>query len=169
MRRPASGASWTAHRIADTLPSSSANSPRRFRISFLLRASSIHKAGHYAIAMKAQRVERETTMGGPWERHQIGKFDTTTMKRTVVLVAFAATIALALGAVATASGGPATFYSFGSAGNGELGYDPSTIFPGSTNPVPTLVTVSNSGGPLSAAAGPFHSAVVTADGQLYTF
>jgi alpha-tubulin suppressor-like RCC1 family protein len=119
--------------------------------------------------MKTQGIDRETTMGGPWERHQIWKFDTTTMKRTAALMAVAATIALAFGAVAAASGGAATFYSFGSAGNGELGYDPSTIFPGPTNPVPTLVTVSNSGGPLSAAAGPFHSAVVTADGQLYTF
>ncbi|HEX7797714.1 MAG TPA: fibronectin type III domain-containing protein [Vicinamibacterales bacterium] len=108
-------------------------------------------------------------MGGPWKRHRLGKVDTTTTKRTAALVAFAATIALTFGAVAAASGGAATFYSFGSAGNGELGYDPSTISPGSINPVPTLVTISNSGGPLTAAAGPFHSAVVTATGELYTF
>jgi alpha-tubulin suppressor-like RCC1 family protein len=109
-------------------------------------------------------------MGAGTKRHETGKAHAT-VKRTVSAVVFAAAIAVAFAAVATASGGAATFYGFGSGGNGELGYDVSLNPPPapSINSTPTLVTVSNSGGPVSAAAGPFHSAVVTADGQLYTF
>jgi alpha-tubulin suppressor-like RCC1 family protein len=92
--------------------------------------------------------------------------------RIAVSVGVAFTLALGVRAVAVGTNNTAaTVYTFGDDGDGQLGYDPSTDPPPgpSINPTPTLVTIASSGGPVTTAAGSFHSVVRTVTGELYTF
>ena len=76
-----------------------------------------------------------------------------------------------VGRAVSINSGPATFYGFGDDSNSELAIDPNQPPPfiASYNPTPTLVTIAPAGGPVTTATGTFHSAAVTATGELLTF